>query len=133
MNGSGVVYLDSSAVVKLVVEETESGALKAFLAPRSERVTCSLARTEVVRAVAFLGEAAVRRARLILAGFDLIAMDDALLDDAARLDPPNLRSLDAMHLAAARLVSPHLETVVTYDYRMAAAAVALKLPTCSPT
>jgi uncharacterized protein len=133
MSADTVVYLDSSAVVKLVVEEAESDALRAFLAHRSERVTCSLARTEVVRAVAFLGEVAVRRALVILAGFDLIGMNDALLDDAGRLNPPTLRSLDAIHLASARLVGPSLETVVTYDQRMAAAAGGLGLPTFAPS
>ena len=132
MSASRVIYLDSSALVKLVVEEAESVALGVFLANWSERVTCSLARTEVIRAIGFLGEHAVRRARSVLSDFDLITMDDALLDDAARLAPPSLRSLDAIHLAAARAVGQYLETVVTYDQRMATAAAGLGLPTTAP-
>jgi uncharacterized protein len=119
------VYLDSSALVKLVVRERESSALRRFLRNQPERVSCALARTEVLRAVRHLGPTAVNRARRILRRVDLIHLDDSLLDAAGMLDPRILRSLDAVHLAAAQLIAPDLDAVVTYDRRLADGALLL--------
>lgn len=119
------VYLDSSALVKLVVRERESSALRRFLRTRRERVSCALARTEVLRAVRHLGPAAVNRARRVLRRVDLIHLDDSLLDAAGMLDPRILRSLDAVHLAAALLIAPELDAIVTYDKRLAEGALLL--------
>ncbi|HEY1540437.1 MAG TPA: type II toxin-antitoxin system VapC family toxin [Solirubrobacteraceae bacterium] len=126
-----VVYLDSSAIVKLVVDEAESAALRDFLAARATRLSCGLARVEVPRAVATLGSEACERAREIVAALDLIALDDRLLDAAGALRG-ELRSLDAIHVAAAREVGELLECLVTYDKRMAAAARALGLAVTVP-
>ena len=127
-----VVYLDSSALVKLVVAERESAALIRFLRRRPVRISCALARTEVVRAVRHLGPDAVTRAREMLRRIDLIAVDDALLDAAAVLDPRVTRSLDAIHLSAALTLSAHLGLLVTYDQRMAGAARLLGLTVSAP-
>ncbi len=127
-----MVYLDSSALVKLVVAEPETPALRRFLLGESARVSCALARTEVLRAVQPLGAIAIGKARRLLRGIDLIRIDDALLDSAGLLEPSTLRSLDAVHLAAALLVAPALHAVVTYDRRMAEAASRLGLAICAP-
>ncbi len=127
-----VVYLDSSALVKLVVQESESAALRRFLRAHPQRVSCGLARTEVLRAVRPIGPAALRRARQLLRRVHLIRLDEALLDSAAALDPRILRSLDAIHLAAAQLVSPDLAAIVTYDQRMATAAALLGFTVIAP-
>jgi len=126
------VYLDSSALVKLVVREPESAALRRFLRAHPQRVSCGLARTEVPRVVRHLGAAALRRARLLLRRVHLIRLDDALLDAAAALDPRILRSLDAIHLAAAQLVSPEIEAIITYDQRMTTAAAMLGFAVIAP-
>jgi len=131
MSAEPVVYLDSSALVKLVVREPESGALRRYLRRRPRRVSCALARVEVVRAVHPQGEAAHTRARRVLERLNLLRLDDPLLDAAAQLDGPSLRSLDAIHLAAAQAVGD-IESVVTYDVRMQAAASDLGLPVASP-
>ena len=131
MTGS-LTYLDSSALVKLVAVERESAALLRFLRRHPVRVSCALARTEVVRAVRHLGPDAVTRAREVVRRVDLIAVDDALLDAAAVLDPRVVRSLDAIHLAAASTVSAHLAALVTYDERMATAARLLGLAITAP-
>jgi len=123
-----MVYLDSSAIVKLVVRETESAALRRFLRQHPRRISCALARAEVPRAVRHLGPRAHRRAVAVIGRIDLIRVDDSLLDNAAALDAGVLRTLDAIHLAAASLLSSELESVVTYDRRMAAAADLLGLP-----
>ncbi len=126
------VYLDSSALVKLVVREPESAALRRFLRGHPQRVSCGLARTEVPRAVRHLGPAALRRARLLLRHVHLIRLDDALLDAAAALDSRILRSLEAIHLAAAQLLSPEIQAIVTYDQRMATAAALLGFAVIAP-
>ena len=130
------LYLDSSALVKLVKVEAESSALRRYLrrSRADARVTCALAKVEVVRAVVGGGPAAVAHARRLLARLDQINLDRQLLDDAASLAPGVLlRSLDAIHLAAARAVGPALREVVTYDERMRAAADAVGLCAVAPT
>ena len=127
-----MVYLDSSALVKLVIAEDESAALRRYLRRHDARASCALARVEVLRAVRPHGSAALMRARRLLRRIDLVQLDDELLDDAARLDPGILRSLDAIHLAAARVFGDELTAVVTYDDRMAEAAVRAELPVEAP-
>jgi predicted nucleic acid-binding protein len=129
------LYLDSSAVVKLVQRETESPALRRFLHSRrgDQFVTSALARVEVVRAVSAGGNRAVDHARRQLARLDQIALTTDLLDRAATLAPGiQLRSLDAIHLAAAQVVGAELRAVVTYDRRMAEAARDIGLKVATP-
>lgn len=118
--------------MKLIVCEPESDALRRFLLGRIGLTSCALARVEVLRAVVREGAAATDRARGILVGLDLIALDDALLDAAGELQLDELRSLDAIHLAAARELGADLEMVVTYDHRMGAAARALGIAVAAP-
>lgn len=122
MNADAAVYLDSSALVKLVVSEAESDALTSYLRGRPNRVSCALARVEIVRAARPHGDAAIRRARELLERISLVRLDDLLLDEAADLGGETLRSPDAIHLAAARAIGPSLGEVITYDRRMATAA-----------
>lgn len=126
-------YLDSSAIVKLAVVEEHSAALRAWLRDRSDRTSCALARTEVLRAVRSTGPAASVAARAILTGLNLIQVDDRLVDAAASIEPAILRSLDAIHLAAALSLGDDLGAVVSYDLRMLEGAQLLGLPTARPT
>ena len=129
------LYLDASAIVKLVRKEAESDHLREYLASHKgdSRVTSTLARVEVVRAVSGGGPAAISHARRQLNRLDQIGMDDDLLDDAAILQTGEpLRSLDAIHLATARLLGADLRAVLTYDQRMAEAAVELGIVVEAP-
>jgi uncharacterized protein len=126
------IYLDSSALVKLVVREPESRALRRYLARRPDRVTCALARVEVVRAVRGQGVAAIARARQLLERVGLLGLDQTLLDAAAGVDAEHLRTLDAIHLAAAATLGDSLSAIVTYDLRMARAASELGLGVDAP-
>ncbi|MGH9226579.1 MAG: type II toxin-antitoxin system VapC family toxin [Acidimicrobiales bacterium] len=129
------IYLDSSAMVKLVQKEAESEALRRYLRRHrsDERVTSALARVEVVRAVQSGGAPAVANARRQLARIHEVSLDRALLDSAAAIGPGTvLRSLDAIHLASAQLIAADLRAIVTYDQRMAAAAAAIGLPVDAP-
>lgn len=132
MSADPVVYLDSSALVKLVVREPESRALVGYLRRRPARASCALARVEVIRAVRSHGPSAVTRARQLLDRIGLLRLDDVLLDEAAELEGAAIRSLDAIHLAAARTLGGGLGEVVTYDLRMAEAARQMRLPVTAP-
>ncbi|WP_055483367.1 type II toxin-antitoxin system VapC family toxin [Sphaerimonospora mesophila] len=128
-----MIYLDSSALVKLVVLEAETAALGQWLAARATPVvTCALARTEVPRAVRPHGAEAIAAARGLLSRLRIIAMDDRLLDAAGVIGPPGLRSLDAVHLCAAQALDRALDWFVAYDERLLAAAEGAAMPTISP-
>lgn len=126
------IYLDSSALVKLVVVERESRALRRFLRDHPRRASCALARAEVPRAVARHGADALARSKGLLARIHLLRIDDALLDAAATLGPSPLRTLDAIHLAAAMSLGGET-LVLTYDARMVEAARALEMETAAPS
>ncbi len=120
-----VWYLDSSAIVKLVLEEAESDALVAWrrsVGPDDRFATCELAITEVLRAVGRVAPDLHAEALDQLDRLDHLAVDRDLLLAAGRAEPPAVRSLDAVHLAAAASLEGALGGVVTYDERMADAA-----------
>jgi predicted nucleic acid-binding protein len=115
-------YLDSSAIVKLAVREPESLALRRYLRRRQPLVSSALARTEVLRALLPAGDAAVARGRSVLQRLDLVRVNDRILNAAGTLPLPELRSLDAIHLATAHQLGEELRAVVAYDNRMVTAA-----------
>jgi uncharacterized protein len=117
-----LTYVDSSAIVKLVVSEPESRALRRYLSRRQPLVSSALARTEVARALLPSGGDAVARGEDVLRRIQLLRVNDRVLRDAGRMEPAYLRSLDAIHLASARQIGPSIRQIVTYDDRMAEAA-----------
>jgi predicted nucleic acid-binding protein len=128
------LYLDSSALVKLVVHEPESAALREFLRTRPVRMASALAEIEVPRALrrAGYGASEDRRAADVLARVALIEIDRQIRRRAAGLGPPGLRSLDAIHLATALSVGDDLAGLVTYDQRLSDAATGADVPVWSP-
>lgn len=127
------LYLDSSAFVKLAVEEPETAALRELLTERgSRRVSSALLRTESLRAVRYLGAEALASVREGLRRIDLVAIDDRILEAAGTLESRVLRTLDAIHLATAMAVGDDLEVIVSYDRRMTEAARLLGLATATP-
>ncbi len=130
-----MIAFDSSALAKLVIRERETAPLRAWLAAREEAAWSgsSLTRVEVVRAVARAQAAAVPAARRLLAGMDLIPVGPDVLEVAADLRPPSLRSLDALHLATALSLGSALEAFVVYDERLAQAATDAGLPVVAPS
>ncbi|MEW2248756.1 type II toxin-antitoxin system VapC family toxin [Streptomyces sp. NPDC006975] len=129
-----MIYLDSCALVKLIVREKETDALVAFLEAQSQQrqVTSELAITEVTRVIrrarcgpqgqTLLEESAFIRllaaAEKRLSATDQVTVDTALLKAAGALEEFNLRSLDAIHLASALMLGPALTSFVTYDERL---------------
>jgi len=132
MSAETAVYLDSSALVKLVVAEAESKELVAYLSNHPARTSSALARVEVTRAIRPHGARAIARARQLLTRIALLHLDDALLDAAAALEGDHLRSLDAIHIASAQTVTSGLAAIVTYDRRMADAASRIGLNVAAP-
>lgn len=128
-----VVYLDASAVVKLLVNEPETAALRRRLPAWPRRASAALLLVELLRTIRRAGlPRLLRDARRQLTGIHLIRLDDDLLERAAELEPPTVRSLDAIHLAAALGLGSELGAIVTYDARMSEAAQALGLPVVAP-
>jgi predicted nucleic acid-binding protein len=132
-------YLDASALVKLVRDEPESLALRAYLAD-ADLVSCELVLTEVPRAArraAALDPAVPRdtvltRAAEVLDAVALLPLDRALLIAAGAIDETGLRTLDAIHVVAAVDLMP-IDAFVSYDERQSAAARLAGLRTVAPT
>lgn len=122
LTSAKVLYLDTSALVKLVSYEAESDALFAILSDGSAPVSSELAVVELIRAAQRRSQETVVRAELVLTQIHLVSLTRFLLERAAHLAPVLLRSLDAIHLASALQLGAELEAVVTYDDRMASAA-----------
>lgn len=125
-------YLDTSAFMKLIRSEPESHALRAELASGDVLVSSVLLLVEGRRAAARYGALALARARAALSTVTLIPVDDATLERAADLQPPELRSLDALHLATALTLVGDLGRVYCYDARLSSAASSLRLDVCQP-
>ena len=122
-----MIYLDSSALLKLLYEERESAALDEWLSAQSDVpvVSSELAKVEVVRACRRINPDALPEARALLAGLDLIPLTSDVLDEAADVGDTLLRSLDAIHLASALSIRADVSAFVAYDLRLGdAAAVA---------
>lgn len=129
-----LIYLDSSALVKLVVSEPESASLISLLGAWPHRISSGLALTELPRAVrrAGFGAAVRRRAEQVLARVALVDVDRRILTAAASLDPPTLRTLDAIHVATALVLGEDLGALITYDARLAAAARHAEIEVLAP-
>jgi predicted nucleic acid-binding protein len=129
-----VIYLDSSALVKLLFEERESGALSWWLSARPDlpKMTSQVSAIEVVRVCQRLGARQEPAARSLLAGIDVMPLGPAVVDLATRVGPASLRSLDAIQLATALLVRDGLAALIAYDRRLVEAAVAEELPVVTP-
>jgi predicted nucleic acid-binding protein len=128
-----VIYLDSSAVVKLVRREAETDALRAWLAANARPlVSSALVRTETARALTRNEPAALTVLPSVLALLHQRSVTDDILDTAGRYEDPVLRSLDAIHLATAEELQSALAWFVTYDKRLADAAQARGLQVAVP-
>lgn len=132
MSAERATYVDSSALVKLVVREAESTVLLRYLQRHRPLISSALARTEVLRALLPFGRQAILRGRDVLKRIDMVRVNDTVLEAAGTLLPVNLRSLDAIHLTTAQQLGSDLARIVTYDERMAVAARALGFRVVSP-
>jgi uncharacterized protein len=142
-----VIYFDTCALLKLIRADEDSEALGAFIDSRPDTrwFSSELARAELVRTVRRVNHdhrgqlVDVDRLRAELGyveslweRLDLIAVSTRVLNEAAAIEQPFLRTLDAIHLAAAASMRRSLSAFVTYDKKLAAAAQGERLPVLSP-
>lgn len=133
MKSAEIAYIDTSAAVKLVANEAETPALLRSLRAWQRRASSAVLRVELLRAIRrSQAPQLVADARRRLETIELIRVDDDVLERAATLDQPALRSLDAIHLATALSLGAELVALITYDERMSAASQELGLPVRSP-
>ncbi len=127
-------YFDTSALVKLVIQEAESGPLRDWTS-QADRVpvSCDLARSELLRAVRRADATKVVRAREVLDSIIITRVTTGIFEEAGRLDPVVLRTLDAVHLAAALDLGDDLVGLVTYDTRLAEAAQQIGIAVIAPS
>jgi predicted nucleic acid-binding protein len=126
------IYLDASAIVKLIVEEPESAALVTSLDPDARHVTSRIATVEVMRAAARHGGVDVTRVFAVLDALDMIELSEDVATRAGSIAPTDLRALDAVHLASAIGIRRELTSFIAYDERLVAAGHVHALPVASP-
>jgi predicted nucleic acid-binding protein len=130
-----VIYLDSSALVKLALSEPESPALASWLADRADQalVSSALHRTEVLRAIWRAEPGALPRGQRIIRRVGRVALSYDVLDNAATLPPGKLGTAGAIHLASALAIRRDLVSFVAYDEHLLEAAREAGLPVDSPS
>lgn len=132
-----MIYLDTSALTKLLIAEPETSELQTWLTAQSDQgeyaATSALGRIELMRVVARYGEPGqAERARYLLDGLDILPLTEPVIALAETIDPATLRSLDAIHLAAAAQITRELTAFVTYDLRLLDGCRDVGLATASP-
>jgi uncharacterized protein len=132
-----VIYMDTSALTKLLIAEPETLELRTWLIAQrgtGEYVaTSAIGRIELMRVVARYGESGQsERARYLLDGLDILPLTEQVLALAETVGPPSLRALDAIHLAAAAQIKRELTAFVTYDHRLLDGCRAVGFTAASP-
>jgi predicted nucleic acid-binding protein len=131
-----VIYLDTSALVKLIRIEPESTGLADWLDEHADLpwITSTLTEVELARAIRLADPNGLPSAPPLLARLDRFEIDAAVRATAAAYPDPGLRSLDSVHLATAEIaasVAP-LTALITYDSRLYQAAGTIGLPVAAP-
>ena len=132
-----MLYLDTSALVKLIRPEYESTALAAWLNARAGEVmvTSALTEVELPRAIRRSAPGQLAAVSPVLARLARFEIDAAVRATAAAYTDPDLRSLAAIHVATADQLRASGKTVssfVTYDSRLARVAHAAGFPPAAP-
>jgi predicted nucleic acid-binding protein len=126
-------YVDSSALVKLVVREAETDALRRYLSSVGPLASSILATVEVSRAVSRVAPESVGATAAVFEVLNVIAFDARIAARAAALAPVSLRTLDAIHLATALELGDELTAFVCYDDRLSATARDLGMSVVAPS
>lgn len=129
--------MDTSALTKLLITEPETADLRRWLTTQRHQgeyaATSAIGRVELMRVVARYGEPGqAERARYLLDGLDILPLTEPVIALAETVGPPTLRSLDAIHLAAALQVERELSAFVTYDHRLLEGCSEVSLTAASP-
>ena len=132
-----MIYMDTSALTKLLIAEPETPELRNWLTSQIDQgdsaATSALGRVELMRTVARYGDISqADRARYLLDGLDILPLTEPMMSLAESIGPATLRSLDAIHLAAAAYFDQELTAFVTYDHRLLNGCCDIGLTTASP-
>ena len=132
-----MIYMDTSALTKLLIAEAQTPELRTWLTAQIDAgdsaATSALGRVELMRTVARYGDTGhVDRARYLLDGLDILPLTGPMMTLAESIGPATLRSLDALHLAAAAYFEQELTAFVTYDHRLLNGCREIGLTTASP-
>lgn len=131
-----MIYLDTSALVKLIRSEPESDELGDWLDDHTEIpwITSSLTEVELPRAIRSAAPEGLPAVPSVLARLDRFEIDSVIRATAAAYTQPSLRSLDAIHVATAQVAASAapLTALITYDNRLGDAAEALGMAVVAP-
>ncbi len=132
-----MIYMDTSALTKLLIAEPETPELRNWLTSQIDQgdsaATSALGRVELMRTVARYGDISqADRARYLLDGLDILPLTEPMMSLAESVGPATLRSLEAIHLAAAAYFDQELTAFVTYDHRLLNGCRDIGLTTASP-
>lgn len=128
-----MIYIDTSAMAKLVWQEPETPALVRLVGDGTQNlVSSALLVVETRRAALRRGPENLPRADFVLSPVTKVPITDPIIEHASRLPGDTLRSLDAIHLATALMLRDNIDVFLTYDRRLAEAAEASKIATACP-
>lgn len=127
-----MIYVDTSALLKLIKSEAGSEAVAAFLHDETELVSSALLAVEARRGAMRNAPEKLPRLDILLTRVDMVEISGPVIESASRLPDPLLRSLDAIHLATALLIREEVDVLLTYDARLAQAARAHGIATAAP-
>ena len=124
-------YLDSSAILKLIIKEAESDSLRKFI--NTKVITSALSRVEVIRTLSLNDESLIIAGQMVLEKFELMPLSRPILTIAENFSSQiTLRSLDALQVASVIFLSPMVKSLITYDKNMIKNAKALGISVVSP-
>lgn len=129
-----MIYLDTSAMVKLVAAERESAALIEWLngRPGEALATSTIGHIELMRAARRIGRTGVLAAQRLVESVDTLLLTEGITATAQTIGTPELGTLDAIHLATAAVHRSRISAFCVYDHRLLAAAEAEDLPVSAP-
>jgi uncharacterized protein len=127
-----LIYVDTSALLKLIFPEAESEALAAYLPADAAAVSSVLLIVEARRGTIRRAPRRLPRLDVMLGRIRMVELSDSVIETASRLPDPMLRSLDAVHLATAMLIRDDVEVLLSYDDRLLTAAASHGIHTATP-
>ena len=124
------VYLDTSALGKVLLGEPGAAEVLTGLGAFARRVSSGLLRVELRRLA--LRHGVLDAAQELLVGIALVPLDTVTLAAAETIEPRGIATLDAIHLATCVRLADALDAVMTYDARLARGVEHHGLPVLAP-
>lgn len=121
-----MIYLDTSAAAKALIEEAESDSIRKLFANNTPFVSSKLLAVEL-HAVADRRMVSKDAAQELLDRVALVSLGDDILDEAIEMHS-GLRTLNALHLATAVRLTGMVSGILTFDKELATAAALHEIP-----